>query len=210
MKKFLLVLLSIGLFSSCSSKSEPNRTNQRHFFDGFFGRAAYQKMFERQTKRERLSSNFDMTAIADVTYWSSSLSEKYVSALMEDYLLNEQQSAHLKREQEKDVAQFETFIVSLTTRKTSWSDLGSGNSLWNVHLQAPGKAERVLTHSIQKIDANDDKAKQYFKSMNRFSETYRVRFKKNDVPADATQLSFFLSGPLGVIEMFFDRSDSGR
>jgi len=208
MKNFLILAASFGIFVSCSQKNQ--HTHSKGFFDAFYGRDAYEKLFDQQTQEDRLSSNFDMTAVASVTYWSSELAEKYASALIEDYLLNEVEAAATKKEQAAEANDFETFIVSLITRNTSWGNLGTRNSLWSAHAQTEKMPERITAYSIQKIDFGNEKSRQYIKTMNRFGETYKVRFKKTDLPPGESTIRFFLSGPLGTMAMSFERPSATR
>ena len=151
-----------------------------------------------------------MTAVASVTYWSGDLSARYASALIEDYLLNEQEAAAIQEEQSSDADNFETFIVSLITRNTSWGNLGTKNSLWSAHVQTEKMPERITAYSIQKIDFGNEKSRHYIKTMNRFGETYKVRFKKTALPQGDSTIRFFLSGPLGTMAMSFERPSANR
>lgn len=203
--KALYHLLFIFLLMACTKRSD---SGSKSFWDAFYRDSNYKETFERWTKRDQIFSNFDVNVIADVTYWNKELKEAYISAVEKDYRLSEEEARVLAEEQLAENESFDTFIISMKTRQNGWSKLGTDEPLWKLILENKSGNVQVHPKSIDKISYKDERARQYYLRMDRFSETYRVRFPKEYL-REEEEIVLHLTGPLGALKFSFVRPQEG-
>lgn len=200
--RIIFFIFSLGIvLTGCTAKA---KKEGRGFWDPLFSNDEYTQVYETWTKQDRLYSNFDVTAIADVTYWNTEVREAYVAAVAEDYRLSEEAAKTLALEQLTENEAYESFIVTLKTRQYGWSELGSSERLWSAQLENAEGTVKLLPKSIDPISDKDQRARQYYKNMDRFSKTYILRFPKAPL-REASEIVFHLTGPIGSMSFSFER-----
>jgi hypothetical protein len=112
----------------------------------------------------------------------------------------------LESEELKENDRYFTFIVSARSREQRWRELDREDYLWRMSLENEDGSIRLRPERIDAVSEKDDKWSFFYRSMNRFSKTYRVRFPRKNLE-DASDIFLFITGPLGGLSVQFTPDD---
>ncbi len=206
MKKPLLVLSLFcisSFFSVGCSTHETDNDNERNFFDGFFRNDPYGTAFQKMTQTKMVQGGFENYFEAVVTFWNLELRKSFVQEMSRVYRMSESETQVLESGELKENDDYYTFIVSSSSRESRWRELDRSDALWRLSLENADGTVRVRPERTVMVSAKDDRWQFFYRSMNRFNKTYRVRFPKKDL-ATSSKLVHHIAGPLGGISMSFD------
>jgi len=204
---FLLILSSLLGVTACTPGKNVSRSpKSRHFFDAFVGENNYGQTFDKWTQTQRTQSDFDLTLLADVTFWTTKLREAYVDEAAEQYRLPEDEAKALAYTEQIENEKYFVFIISATTRELKWNDLDSSKSIWRVTLEDKSQNMRVRAEHVQKLSYRDERSRYFYQRMNRFNETYKFLFPKYKMQK-AKMLSLYIAGPRGQLVFKFDNPE---
>jgi len=188
---------------SCSSSHRNlDDSSRSHFFDAIFLEHNYGRLFDQWTQRERTQSEYDITLLADVTFWNEYLQRAYVQEMVKHFRLTETEAKVLAHEQALMHENYFVFIISATARDPKSVDFASNKSLWRLSLEDVSGERRTGATRMEHISYRDERARYFYPRMNRFNETYRVFFPKH-LLADQRELKLHISGPRGALRFQF-------
>jgi len=187
-------------------KDVSHSPKSRHFFDAIVEENNYGQTFDKWTQTKRTQSDFDLTLLVDVTFWTKELRKAYVDEAANQYRLPEDEVKALAHTEQIEDEKYFVFIVSATTRELKWNDLDSSKSIWRVTLEDENQNIRVGAEHVQKLSYRDERARYFYQRMNRFNETYRFLFPKYRM-RKARSLSLYIAGPRGQLEFKFDNPE---
>lgn len=200
------LVLGVGL-GACSYKdSEDRPSGSRHFFDAMMGSSPYEKIWDQNTQVEFSHSSFETVMRAEVTHWNLALREAYIEEVSRVYRLplSERQALEVQEFQEEE--NYETFIVSLTTKHYHHNDLNKTNSAWRIQVESADGAQKVPAARIELISNKKNHLQEFYRNMNNFNRTYRVLFPKRSIPNELFYL--YLTGPYGQARFEFKPSQA--
>jgi len=203
MKKYILIFSTFLVFGC--SKHEGANNNERNFFDGFYRDDSYGGTYERMSQTRLLQGGFENYFEAIITYWNSELRKSFVREMARAYRMTDAETQLLESEELKEDDRYFTFIVSASSREDRWRDLDGSNSLWRLSLENTDGSVRVRPDRIELVSVKDDRWKFFYRSMNRFNKTFRIRFLKKDLES-SSHLHLHISGPLGGVSTKFQTS----
>jgi hypothetical protein len=210
---YFLFLLSLTFLSACSAHdSRAYDANERRFFDGLYREKVYGKVFDSESKTKLIQGDFENFFEATITHWNQRLRKAFVKEMARVYRMSPGELQVLESEELKENDRYFTFIVSARSRELRWRELDREDDLWRMSLENEDGSIRIRPDRIDTISEKDDKWTFFYKSMNRFSKTYRVRFPRKNLES-ANRLFFFITGPLGGLSASFrpdpvDRAES--
>lgn len=208
MNKIPFSLLFVSLFLiACSAhqgEGPDTRSNKRNFFDGFYRQDAYAKIWEAHTKTSLIQGDFENYFEAAVTFWNGTMRKAFVEEMARVYRMTEREAQVLESEEMKENDRYLTFIISARSREVRWRDLDREDYLWRLSLENQNASIRVRPDQIEPVSDRDDKWRFFYKSMNRFSKVYRVRFPRKAFDGE-NLLVLHISGPLGSLSASFEK-----
>lgn len=204
------ILLGLFVFcSACSSKTSNYRSeSDPHFWDAVWGGGNYSEVFYRYTKEKRTQSEFDLTLMAEVTYWGDELRHSYVNEFSDRYRLDPEESKALAYEQLAEGESYIVFIMSAATRYPQWNDFHGKSSIWRVTLETPNGSTRASPKKVEKVSFKNERAMYFYPTMGRFKETYKVYFDKKDFNQSGEAI-FYITGPRGTLSYDFQIGQPG-
>ncbi|MDB5039118.1 MAG: hypothetical protein JWQ35_2646, partial [Bacteriovoracaceae bacterium] len=140
--------------------------------------------------------------IAFITDWDTRLREAYVKEMRDQFRLSDEAEKALAKEQLAEDEAYFVFIASIATREPSWNDLNQKRSMWRTTLENKDSTIQVDPERIELIPQKDESAKYYYRKMDTFNQTYKIRFPRAALK-DAQDVYFHISGPRGGITVRF-------
>jgi|GEM_PF-4656025 len=209
MQKLSLIIMGALVLTACSLRrnDEAHAPSHRNFFDAVFNTNSYGEAFDKWTKRGRTQSDFDLTLLADVTFWNDEMQRAYVNEMTRRFRLTDTESKALAYKKLSENDGYYVFIISATTRHPEWNDLDSHNGLWRLSLENKDSSVRIPAERVDKVSYKNERARYFYRRMNRFNETYKVFFPKVKL-MDAEEIVLHIAGPRG--DLSFDFKIPGR
>lgn len=178
---FCLVFFLAAATTGCRSKSTQNANDlkPRHFFDEMMGADSYTDLFDALTRVDRSHSEFQPVIVAHSTFWNSKLREAYVRERSGRFRYGEEEARTLAVEELQENETFIVFVISVSTREFEWNDLDRPDSMWRIQLTDEAGQISHKPESIKVVSQKDEVSRYFYKHMDSFSRTYRVRFARD-------------------------------
>jgi hypothetical protein len=204
MQKIILAIPTLLLLCSCSAHdNKAQNDNQRNFFDGLYREKIYGAVWDDQSKTKLIQGDFENFFEATVTHWNSKLRRAFVAEMARVYRMTPNEVQVLESEEMKENDRYFTFVVSARSREPRWRELDREDYLWRMSLENEDGSIRLRPDRIEVVSEKDDKWTFFYRSMNRFSKTYRVRFLRRNLE-NASSVYLFITGPLGGLSAQFN------
>ena len=204
-RQSLFLVLFLSAVMGCSSSHESGKPRNYNFFDALTGADSYSATFDVLTQERRVHSEFEPVMTAFATYWSKPLRESYVKEMAIQFRLSAEAEKNLAQEQLSEDESFFVFVLSLATREPSWNDLDKKQSLWRVTLENKDGAAQLDPERIEPVSDTDERARYFYKRMDSFGRTYRIRFHK-EILKTSPELFLHISGPRGSVVFNFQNN----
>ncbi len=209
----LILSFVIGsLVSACANKATGHRTadslKPRYFFDAVVGNDSYSEVFDEHTQVDRVHSEFQPVIQAHATFLNSTFREAYIREFSGRYRLTAEEEKTLATEQLAEDEAYVVFVISAATREQEWNDLDRKNGLWRISLESPDGRMQILPERVQVVSNRDEKARYFYKYMDSFTRTYRVRFEREKVK-DLKDMRLHISSGRGDVSFAFTNDRVG-
>jgi hypothetical protein len=195
---FLVVPLLASLASCASHRDDRFQTRRGSFWDRVFGGSSYEEVFDRNTKEERIHSEFEPVMSAFITYWNADLREAYIEEMRRQFRLSDENIKKIALEQNEEEQKFFVFILTVSTREPSWTDFNKKTSMWRITLENQDSSIQADPERVEPISQKDETAKSVYRRMSSFSQTYKVRFPKTAIQ-DVSSFYFHITGMRGSL-----------
>lgn len=208
LSRVLLVGLAIGVVA-CSTKSGTSRSSgnshlkPRYFLDAMTPDDSYTSTFDRFTEIDRTHSEFLPVMVAHATFWNSSVRESYIRERVGRFRLNEAEEKKIALQELQENETYFVFIVSAAAQESEWNDLDRNKSIWRVTLESEDSKIQINPERIEAISQKDEQSRFFYKYMDNFSRTYRIRFPREKLRAEEN-LILHITGVRGDLEFSFE------
>lgn len=197
----LRLIIGVLFLNGCA-----NLLKSPEFFNQIVPTDAYTRTFYKMTQHKQILSSFDPVLSAYITFWNQRLREAYVKEKSRHFRLTEPIQKQLIAEVEEEGRSYYVFIMSVATAESSLNQFEKRNSLWRLTLENDEGSIQIEPENIEVISQKDEQAHYFYKTMNVFSRTYRLRFAKQPF-VSAPELIFYMTGPHGSLKHRFKLSD---
>jgi len=199
------LIYALGLVFSlmgCSTKDHGQESREKHFLDSFFTADSYSKTFYKWTQEKRVHSEFESVMTAYATIWNSEMREAYVRERTREFRLQKADGDLLAKEEADEDLKFVSFILTANTREPNWNDFGYERGLWRLTLENEDGSIQVVPELVVRISDKDEISKYFYKNMNNFGRTYRIRFLRSPLQG-LPEATLHIAGPLGSLSFLF-------
>lgn len=201
------VLLAVALVASALACARVerlvNRSPQPPPSEG-----AWAEQHSRWTRKASLYDGLAMRALATATYQAPELRRARAERLATWKAMTPEESAAVLAQEESEAAQYDDFVLSITTGDSADNDLDSRRTAWRVALVTAGQPERA-DPEITELRP-DALVRTLYPDVGDFDVVYRIRFPR---PA-ATQtwsepFTLRIAGPRGRLDFAFGVAAAG-
>jgi hypothetical protein len=203
--KFFWFAACLAVIGCSTKENDPYHTRSGSFWSIFTNSTRYEKTFWNRTVEKRIHSELEPVMTAFITYWDSEISKTYVGEMRRQFRLSEDAFKKLTQEQEDEQKNYYVFIVSAATREPSWADFHKKSSMWRVTLENKDSSVQLDPERVELISKRDETAKAFYKKMDTFTETFKIRFSKTGLSSD--ELDLHIAGARGALVANFQNSD---
>jgi hypothetical protein len=167
----------------------------------------YQGVYERWTRHDYSSRDFDKSLEVWATFKSWDFRESYIEKYASIYSLSDVKRNELRQAQREAYQQAFEFHVTAQSQNYDWNDLEKANTPWRVTLlDAVGRelpSERVRVEKLP-----DAYEREFFPAKTPFSKTYSIRFNMPAPGGDFTgvrsgSLTLRFASPIGRIDLLW-------
>lgn len=206
--KYFSLFLAIFVFSSCSSKDRLREGYKpRYFFDSVTGSDSYEEVFEKMTKVDRAHSEFQPVITAHATFWNATMREAFIREMSGRFRLDAASEKNLASQELQENETYFVFVVSVATREFEWNELERANSMWRMTLESNDGKLQETPQKIEVVSTRDERWPYFYKHMDAFTRTYRVRFLRDRLRT-TSPLVLHISGMRGNVSFEFPNPQS--
>mgnify|MGYP000898464950 CR=1 FL=1 len=206
MRLFLIFIIAASGLVGCQKDSGATKSSAslkpRYFLDSISGNDDYADVFDRYTKMDRSHSEFLPVIMAYATLWGSDLREAYIREMAGRFRLDEDAEKKLATQELQENESFIVFILSVGTREPEWNELDRQNSIWRITLESEDGSVQDVPERVEVISQKDERAKYFYKRMDSFTRTYRLRFAR-DKFSNVSPVKLYVVGVRGKMEFSF-------
>ncbi len=167
--------------------------------------SSYYKSLDRHTRYNSSYEDFDARVFLATTWQSEDFRKARVEATATILALSDEARSDRLEAEKAEGTEYVDFFVSMYTKRFDWNDLASPTSIWRVELLRP-QATAVEPISIERISRPDATLLALYPYINRFGESYRLRFPAVDeaglptIDPDGARVTLRFASAVGRLE----------
>lgn len=167
---------------------------------------AYERALEHFTESGKVYTDLETRLLLTATYRGWSLREAYVDYYARVTALDPDKTAELLREERRQWEIYHEVVFLAYTPHTRNMDFDDPDSTWQMYLydSSDNRTEPVV---VRRLDGTTKALGVFYPYMDTsYGRVYVARFPREDLRAGAGALTLQVTGPLGTLELTFDRS----